>query len=660
VTDIGQISRLNNQVVSVGIAKSGRAVGSPAQPSPIDSLGLSPQMRLPVEDALREVARGVTDFIVSNGLTLVEGYQVFRAELVSATALSLISVSEMELIEKLAQGLLGKTAIGPLTLATIEKSTSSVARAGEGLLAVNADDTLEQMLERISQTFAGSPVLPEPGEEQPGVVPDKNAEPLVGLEEKVVMSWRPGSTLVQDTGDGLTPGVLVLSRNGFLDRLVGLNSPSAPVNSPANGPSAAPVAQFPEGGQGLVSGAGIPPYAASLITSVPRQPGAGAPPAGTAPAFSGQSSDSPALLRLDLKELLGDKPAELRIRYDEALIVSKVAVLLEQMNGLVRVCEEQGKAASNSRQTPSSDLNRTLRQILATALGIVIDGNKTFKTPFSVGVSGGRDGLLTLDPAVLRSALGSHREEAAAVLKSLANSFYDNISLFVDPRILARFSEIIGNGEMGKAGRSKREKERRWKKDKDLLEKRFLELNLILEESGKLREWFIAVVESSGRSVPDSDSDSEVSWKEASCRDKGPEPSDEVVRRALPAVDLPWDQEEFSVADRPEALKENPVTLFIACSTRALQEEDAGRAIKMLLKRKVLSDKLLAERPDLEPKVAMVCLANEELLLGRLEAERTKLFKNLDELSRTMVAARGYRPQFPFPPPMAAFIASEG
>ena len=125
-------------------------------------------------------------------------------------------------------------------------------------------------------------------------------------------------------------------------------------------------------------------------------------------------------------------------------------------------------------------------------------------------------------------------------------------------------------------------------------------------------------------------------------------------------VDLAWDQEEFLTSDRKEEPKENLATLFIACTARALQEEDADTSIKLLLKRKTVSDKLLAERPDLEPKVAMVCLANEELIIGRIEAERQKLFKNLDELSRTTVAARGYRSQFPFPPPMAAFIASEG
>ena len=650
MTEIGQVLRLINQAASAGIAKNGRAVGAPAQPPPIDSLGTPRQMLLPVEDAVREVARGVMDYIVSSRLTLTEGYQALRAELVSEIALSLLSDSEMELIEKLSQSLSGKVSTSSVTIAPTQMSASPVAQAGAGLTPVNADDTLEQMLERISQTVSGRFVPPEVGGEQPGVALERGPEPPTGLEQKFVTSWTLGSTVTQDAGDGFTPSVL--SRNGFVERLVGLASPSAAGNGLNNGSLAAPVAQFSEGGQstaGIVEGP-----AASVITTVPQQPDAGKPP-----ALSGQSSNSPDLLRVDLKELLGGKPAELRIRYDEALIVSKVAVLLEQMNGLARVCDEQDRGASYSRQRPSTDFSRTLRQVLAAALGIVIDGNKTFSTPASVGVLPGRDGLLALDPTILKSALESHRDETAAVLKSLANSFYDNISIFVDPRILARFNGIIGNGQADKADRSRKEKERRWKKDKDLLEKRFLELGLILEESGKLREWLMSVVESFGRGVPDSVASTP--WdKEASCKDKDPEPFDEVVKRALPAVDLPWDQEEFLAAGRPEEPRENPVTLFIACTTRALQEEDAGTSIKILLKRKVLSDKLLAERPDLEPKAAMICLANEELLLGKLEAERAKLFKSLDDLSRTMVAARGYRSQFPFPPPMAAFITSEG
>jgi hypothetical protein len=634
VAEIAQISGLNNQVRSAA-AKNGRAVGAPAQLSAVENAGAPRQMRLPVEDAVREVARGVTDYIVSNRLTLGQGYQAFRAELVSEIPLTLLSVSEMELIEKLSQALVGKISTSPLDIPTTEISPMSVAQIGESLLAGNVSDTLGQILDRIGQPLASSSTLSEAGGQQSGVAFNGALEPPIGLEQKFVMSWTLGNSAVRDIGDSFTPGIL--SGNGFLDRLVDPNSSAAAVNVLTNGSEVVSVAQLSEGGQSPVSGAGGSSFVAPVIANASQQSGADMPP-----ALAGQSSSSPDLLRLDLKEILSGKPAELRIRYDEALIVSKVAVLLEQMNGLLRVYEEQDRGASHSRQNSLSSINPPLRQVLAAALGIVIDGNKTFSTPVSVGVSAGRDGLLVLDPTILKGALESHRDETAAVLKSLANSFYENISLYVDPRILARFSELLGIGVADKADRSRKESERRWKEDKELLEKRFLELNLILEESVKLRDWFMAAVEGLGRGLQDA------------------EPTDEVAKRALPAVELPWDQEECLTVDRPEELKQDLVTLFIAYSTRALQEEDARRSIKILLKRKVLSDKLLAERPDLEPRVAMVCLANEELLLGRLEAERKKLFKNLDELSRTMVAARGYRSQFPFPPPMAAFIASEG
>lgn len=656
MTEIGQVYGLSNQVRSAGAAKNGKALSAPAQLPSIESAGTPRQARLPVEDAIREVARGVMDYIVSNGLTRDEGYQAFKAELISSIPLTLLSINEMKLIEDFSQVLLDKVTMNPLNIPTTELGPTSVAQISEGLMAGNVSDTLGQILNSVSPALSEAPALAEAGWQQPEIGREQSLEipigqipigqiPIgetpIGSEQQLVLSWTLGSSVVQGKGVARNAGNSsiqdVLSDNGLLGGPPDLNDLPVAVNGLANGSEIVLNTQLFEGGQSSAGNTLESSFAAPVIASVPQQSDAR-----ISTVISGQSPNSSGLLRVDLKEILAGKPAELLIRYDEPLLVSKVAVLLEQVNGLVRVYEEQDKGASYSRQKPSSDLNRSLRQVIAAALGMVIDGNKTFSTPASVGVSVGRDGLLALDPTILKSALESHRDETASVLKSLANSFYDNISLFVDPRILARFSELLGIGVADKADRSRKESERRWKKDRDLLEKRFLELGLIFEESGKLREWFMDVVQRFGCGIPD------------------PEPSDEVAKRALPAVDLPWDQEEFLMVDGSEELEENIVTLFVACTTRALQEEDAGASIKILLKRNILSDKLLAGRPDLEPRVAMVCLANEELILDRIETERKKLFKNLDELSRTMVAARGYRSQFPFPPPMAAFIASEG
>ena len=487
MTGVGKISGPDNWVRSVGTANNGKALSVPAQVSPAENANAPLLVKLPLERAVREIATGVTDYIVSNRLTLDEGYQACCADFVSETPWVQLSATEKELVENLPQALLTRAGINPLNISVTPLGSSATTRA---------------------------------------------------------------------------------------------------------------------------------------------------------------HADSPDIVRMDLQEILGGKPAELRIRYDATLIVSKVAVLLELINGLVRVHDEQNPAPSRSRQQPSFNLNPSLRHVLAAALGLVTAGNKTFNRPASIGVFIGREGLLTLDPTILKNALEADGNETVAVLKSMAGSFYDQAGLYVDPRILARPDELVDRGAAHGADRSRKESERRWRKDKEQLEKRYLELSHILDQSGKLRDWFMDAVERLRGDLPDD------------------EPLDEMAKRPLPAVDLPvdftWDRVDSLVVDCLEEPPQNLIAIFIAHSSRALNEEDTDVSIKLLLKRRIISDRLLAEKPDLKPEEAMVCLANEELLVERMEAERRKLFKNLDELSRTMTAARGYHPQFPFPPPMAAFVTSEG
>ncbi|HUJ90873.1 MAG TPA: hypothetical protein VLX12_11785 [Syntrophorhabdales bacterium] len=501
MTEIGQVYGLGNQVRSAGAAKNEKALSAPTQLPSIESAGTPRQARLPVEDAIREVARGVTDYIVTSRLTRDEGYQAFKAELISNAPLTLLSVNEMKLIEDLSQALLDKVAMNPLNIPTTELAPLSVAQISESLMAGNMSDTLGQILNRISPALSGASALAEAGLQEPEIGREQSlgapiGEAPIGSEQQLVMSWTLGSSVVQgngvarDTGNSSIPGGF--SDNGLLGRPPDLDNPPAAVNGLANGSEIVLNTQLFEGGQTSAGNTLGSSFAAPVIAGVPQQSDPH-----TSIVIPGQSPNSSDLLRVDLKEILAGKPAELRIRYDEPLIVSKVAVLLAQVNGLPRVYEGQDKGASYSRQKPSSDLNRSLQQVIAAALGIVVDGNKPFSTPASVGVSAGRDGLLVLDTTILRSALESHRDETVSVLKSLANSFYDNISLFVDPRIPARFSELLGIGVADKAGRSRKESERRWKKDRDFLEKRFLELALYSRSRGSYGNgswtWFNAL-----------------------------------------------------------------------------------------------------------------------------------------------------------------------
>ena len=131
MAEIGQVCGPNNQVSPAVTARNGKALSPPAQARPIESTGTLCQTRLPVEDAVREVARSVIDYIVTNRLTRDEGYQAFKAELVSTIPKALLSINEMELIDKLSQDLLGRVAMNAQDIAITEPGPISITQIGD-------------------------------------------------------------------------------------------------------------------------------------------------------------------------------------------------------------------------------------------------------------------------------------------------------------------------------------------------------------------------------------------------------------------------------------------------------------------------------------------------------------------------------------------------
>jgi hypothetical protein len=654
MAEIGQVYGSNVQLRLAAAARNVRVQSVPTSSRPGESTGAPTGMKLPPEQALREVARGVTDYIATNRLTGDGGYRAFKAEFVSDIPEDMLAEDEVRLIEKLSQELLDQMANDPLKNTMNNRSSVASTLSGQAPLAdtnktlgsaslidAAVNDGNEGPAQLSGMTVPATAKAAALGAESNLILPGKDetlgltiTEAASTREEPIAMTWAtangaavPGSTVAHDGED--LPIQQIFTRGlpgGAFD------SHDTPAITTSLADRSGILNLF--GDSENLSVSESPEVTPIFVGALQQSEASGLSVA----SLQGHPS---ALLRVDLKEILGGKMAELHIRHDEALIIGRVAVLLEQVNGLARLYEEQERTLANSRQKPLSTIDPALRQFLAVALGIVVDGNKVLTTPFSVGVTKGDDGLLVLDPGLLRSALESNRDEAVTVLKSMANSLYESINIYVDPRLLSRFSELLGAGATDETDRSRKETERRCKKEKDSLEKRFLEVTLILEESGKLRDWLMNVVISFGPGVGNE------------------EARDEVTRRPLPAVDLAGDKEELAVFNEGGQLPQEIMTLFVACTGRALEEE-IDTSIKLLLKRKSLSDKILADTPVLEPRTAMVCLANEELIIEKIETERRKLFESLDELARTSVAARTYRPLFPWPPPMAAFVASEG
>jgi hypothetical protein len=88
---------------------------------------------------------------------------------------------------------------------------------------------------------------------------------------------------------------------------------------------------------------------------------------------------------------------------------------------------------------------------------------------------------------------------------------------------------------------------------------------------------------------------------------------------------------------------------FVALTEKALTEEDSGCFLEDLLERDGLMRELVEKGPVLSPEEAGICLFHENKVLARLEDERTKLLKDMEDLSINRRAVTAYVPKFPFP-----------
>ncbi|MGA3175354.1 MAG: hypothetical protein ABSE25_13135 [Syntrophorhabdales bacterium] len=102
----------------------------------------------------------------------------------------------------------------------------------------------------------------------------------------------------------------------------------------------------------------------------------------------------------------------------------------------------------------------------------------------------------------------------------------------------------------------------------------------------------------------------------------------------------------MSAAER-ETAKE-----FVRLGREALNEEIREKFIDLLMeRRRVIEEARMPGSPiGLPLRELEECLERELAILGRLERERRKLLKHMEDLSKNRNAAQKYRAKFPFPP----------
>ena len=621
MTEIGDVSRLRVNTSSAGSLAEGKSAAGPARA--ILAVPDLQQARLPFEIAVREVARAVTSYIAANKLTLQEAYESYVAEFYAELPLPApANEGGITLIEGLSTTLLTRVAQNPYTVTDSALGLSGGFQLGSRIILLDELDTLNQVLEKMLAPDPRLQPLPGTGGQDTKVQEIRAVELVAQPAQRLIAGWKLGEGTISRIEQGPFPGLPAEGESGVGQRTLGLIG-----TEPARQAGEVVGKQESLAGKQIISfGPTVPP----------------AVPEGNAGAdATGRISGMPDRLRIDLTGIFGGR-AELTVRYDAALITSKVAVLLEQVNSLVRASLAQASLQRSGERT-ARGLNTSLEKAIDSILSLVISQNKAFRDAASLGITMGKEKLLTLDPATLKAALESNREEAVTVLRTLANSFQEQISLCVDPRAAAALVAAAGKQTIVERARG-RSRKNRWVSEKETLEKRMLELAMLSEYSAGLRDWFQRAIE---MLKPDAGSAGTALVSPGTMLPLG---------TMLPVEDPPWQEP----ADVPQsATAENALQQFVRLTSASLDAEEGDPCVKLLLERRAFVETFRDAEVQVGLEIAELCLRNEESVLRRLDEERRTLFAQLEELSRNIQVTKEYAPHFPFPP-MPAFISSKG
>jgi flagellar hook-associated protein 2 len=142
-----------------------------------------------------------------------------------------------------------------------------------------------------------------------------------------------------------------------------------------------------------------------------------------------------------------------------------------------------------------------IKQTITTILFGNIEGNATYKTAASIGISFGSDGTLSLDADKFSAALSDNPDEVLKAVKSLSTSLYNGLNVYVDTytgtiksiedTISARIDEIKKQIE---------EVEARCDRQAELLQKRFNALEVLISQSNQTKNWLTQMADAMTKS----------------------------------------------------------------------------------------------------------------------------------------------------------------
>ncbi len=420
-----------------------------AAETPLNNDITSQQNLLSAWQSFNTTLSALTSYISTNSLNAEAGYQTFTGSLTCADS-SITPSNVLSATTGTGTIAAGTYSIEVSTLATAEKiasdpqtsSTTALGYSGNMLIngktvTVASTDTLSNIVTKINSAGAGV---------NASLLNTSGTQSCLTIESSGAGS--SGITLADGTGSTVLESL-------------GLVAGGAPKNLLQAGHDAA----FSVDGYSMTS-------SSNTVTGV--IPG----------------------VTLTLKGLNPSTPIELNISQDTSGLSTDASTLVSDLNSVLSYINNQNTYNASSSSTSTSNVlmgNPTLYAVKNSITGTLfanVQGNSTYTTAASIGISFGKDGTVSLDSNTFSAALSANPTETVNAVKSLSTALYTNLNAYVDPStgILTSLQTSI-NDKITQDNTQLQAVDDRCAQQATALQNEFTNLELVIEQANTTKTW---------------------------------------------------------------------------------------------------------------------------------------------------------------------------
>jgi flagellar hook-associated protein 2 len=334
-----------------------------------------------------------TSYISTNNLNAASGYQAFDGSLTCADS-SITPSNVLSAATGTGTIAAGTYAIEVTTLAAAEKIASDPQTSSDTALGFSGDMVINGTTVSVASTDTLSDIVTNINAADAGV----NASLLN-------ISGGQSCLTLQSTGAGSSSITLADGTGSTVLESLGLVSDGGPKNLIQKGQDAA----FSIDGYDMTS-------PSNTITGVIP---------GVTLTLTGTNSTA----------------IDLNITQDTSGLSTNASTLVSDLNSVLTYINSQNTYNSSSSSSTSSTSNVLMgnttlygikNSITTTLLGN-IQGNSTYTTAASIGITFGTDGTLSFDSSTFSAALSANPTETVNAIQSLSTALYTNLNAYVDP-----------------------------------------------------------------------------------------------------------------------------------------------------------------------------------------------------------------------------------